>query len=309
MNQKALHRLAVAGEIDNERYEEYVTVFGWRADKEEWRSFVDLLLLWFGGLLLASGVIFFFAYNWDDMHRFTKFAMVYGLFAAASVTALLSKSGSMLFEASGFVALTLVGASLALLGQIYQSGADAWNLFALWALFGVGFIAVSRCGVHWLLWSVVANTALYLYMNQVSAMNEKGDIIALIVLGVAMLGGLSLLLKRREMSRLRWFYDLYKVWFILLYTFLLLLYTTEVEMPGLLFFAGFIGLFTFYLRSSNNVVISVAVFAEVIASTLFAVMITPGDDSKVYLGVLTLLISAFVSFNYLVKRIKHAAHS
>ena len=39
-----------------------------------WKSFIDQVLLWLGSLALASAGMFFIAYNWDAIGRFTKFA-------------------------------------------------------------------------------------------------------------------------------------------------------------------------------------------------------------------------------------------
>jgi uncharacterized membrane protein len=41
-----------------------------------WRRFLDQLLLWLGTLMLAAGVVYFFAYNWNDLGRLTKFGLV-----------------------------------------------------------------------------------------------------------------------------------------------------------------------------------------------------------------------------------------
>ncbi len=51
--------------------------------REAWRCFLDRLLLWMGTVLLASGLILFLAYNWNDLGRFTKFSLVEGLVVAA----------------------------------------------------------------------------------------------------------------------------------------------------------------------------------------------------------------------------------
>ena len=37
-----------------------------------WTRFLERFLLALSAILLASGVIFFFAYNWADMHKFVK---------------------------------------------------------------------------------------------------------------------------------------------------------------------------------------------------------------------------------------------
>ena len=53
----------------------------------DWRNFLHTLLLWTGIILIASGVIFFFAYNWQSLHRFGKFTVAETLFAAAVAAA------------------------------------------------------------------------------------------------------------------------------------------------------------------------------------------------------------------------------
>ncbi len=42
----------------------------------EWRRFLDRLLLWMGAVMLAAGVIFFFAFNWAEMGRLAKIGLV-----------------------------------------------------------------------------------------------------------------------------------------------------------------------------------------------------------------------------------------
>jgi hypothetical protein len=56
-------------------------------DASQWRRFVSALLLWLGALLIAAGVIFFFAYNWHALGRFTKFGLVEGLLALSVIAA------------------------------------------------------------------------------------------------------------------------------------------------------------------------------------------------------------------------------
>ena len=53
----------------------------------DWRKFLQALLLWIGTLLSASGVIFFFAYNWKNFPRVGKFALAEILLAAAVAAA------------------------------------------------------------------------------------------------------------------------------------------------------------------------------------------------------------------------------
>src|SRR5688572_8652802 len=44
--------------------------------RTDWHSFLSSLALWLGTIALAAAVIFFFAFNWDDLSRFAKFGLV-----------------------------------------------------------------------------------------------------------------------------------------------------------------------------------------------------------------------------------------
>ncbi|MES2102423.1 MAG: DUF2157 domain-containing protein [Pseudomonadota bacterium] len=131
----------------------------------DWRHFFDRLCLWLGAIFLAAAVIFFFAYNWQEMGRFAKFGLVELLIAG---TALLAwRLG--LEHASGKAALLaialLIGALLALVGQTYQTGADTYELFAAWAIAILPLAAVGRFGALWLFWTGLLNLALVFYFQ------------------------------------------------------------------------------------------------------------------------------------------------
>ncbi|MGH6890845.1 MAG: DUF2157 domain-containing protein, partial [Dongiaceae bacterium] len=61
----------------------------------------------------------------------------------------------------------LTGVLLAVIGQVYQTGADVFELFVAWAVLILPWTLVSRSAVQWLLWLVVAEIALALYGEQV----------------------------------------------------------------------------------------------------------------------------------------------
>jgi uncharacterized membrane protein len=132
---------------------------------QEWRRFLDRLLLFMGAVLLAAAVVFFFAYNWNDLGRLAKLALVQAPIAVALV--LIWRLG--LERAAGKAALLfaalLVGALLALVGQVYQTGADTFELFAAWALAIVPWAVVGRFPALWILWLAIVNLAVNLYFN------------------------------------------------------------------------------------------------------------------------------------------------
>lgn len=131
----------------------------------QWRAFLGQLALWLGTVALATAVIFFFAFNWDDLGRLAKF----GLVEAAILAALLACWHLDLDGMAGKAALTLmsllVGALLALAGQIYQTGADTFELFAYWAALILPWVLVGRFAPLWLIWLGLLNLALFLYFS------------------------------------------------------------------------------------------------------------------------------------------------
>ena len=131
----------------------------------EWRGFLASLCLWLGTVALAAAIIFFFAFNWDDLGRFARF----GLVEAAIALGLLALLWLDLDKAPGKAALLalslLTGALLALTGQVYQTGADTYELFAWWAVLILPWVLVGCFTPLWLLWLALLNFAVYLYFS------------------------------------------------------------------------------------------------------------------------------------------------
>lgn len=131
----------------------------------QWAGFLDRLALWAGAIFLAVGVIFFFAFNWQELGRYAKFGLVElclaGAVAAAWVLGLERLSG----KAALCAATLLVGALLALVGQTYQTGADPWQLFAVWALMVLPWVVIGRFGALLFFWIALVNLALLLYFQ------------------------------------------------------------------------------------------------------------------------------------------------
>jgi hypothetical protein len=69
-----LERLAQKGYLNLPGLERALTLAGYIPGLEAWRKFLDYTLLALGVAFALSGVIFFFAFNWAEMHRFLKFS-------------------------------------------------------------------------------------------------------------------------------------------------------------------------------------------------------------------------------------------
>src|SRR4051812_45219908 len=96
----------------------------------EWRSFLSRSLLFLGAALKLAGVIFFFAFNWSELGRFAKFALL-ELAVAGAAAGAWQFGRTAAGEAALAAAARLVGALLAGYRATHQTRAHARELFAL----------------------------------------------------------------------------------------------------------------------------------------------------------------------------------
>jgi uncharacterized membrane protein len=131
----------------------------------EWRSFLERLLAWMGAVLLATALIFFLAYNWETMGRYAKLALAQGALLVALGFVWWLGLERAAGKATLLAAALLAGALFALIGQIYQTGADTFELFAAWALAILPWVLLGRFAALWLVWIVLLNLAITLYFH------------------------------------------------------------------------------------------------------------------------------------------------
>jgi uncharacterized membrane protein len=173
-----LKSLTEQGHLSNIALERALFLAEYLPGPMAWRKFLDMALLVLGAAFTLSGILFFFAYNWADLPYFVKFGLVEaGIIGATGLAFYLGLDG-LPGKISLSGAALLVGILLAVFGQIYQTGADAYQLFLGWSLLVVGWVAISRFDALWLGWLVLLNLTLITYWNQ--AIGE-GDSPALFV--------------------------------------------------------------------------------------------------------------------------------
>lgn len=105
------------------------------ADSTQWRHFLNLLLPALGIAFIVSGIIFFFAYNWADLNKFVKLGMIEGTLIVAIALVLFTRWSLPVKQIILTGAAFLVGALFAVYGQIYQTGANAYDFFLGWTIF------------------------------------------------------------------------------------------------------------------------------------------------------------------------------
>ena len=128
-----INSLQKHGLLEEKTPKDVLDTFGLLPSLELWKFFLGRTLAVLGVLLILSGVIFYFAANWDTLSKMQQFALVQGVLVLFGAIALW-KWQSWLREPAMLGVALGVGAMLALFGQTYQTGADAWQLFMIWTL-------------------------------------------------------------------------------------------------------------------------------------------------------------------------------
>ena len=166
---RVLVERAQAGDLTPQGLALALSRLGILPDVAGWRFFADRALLAAGTLLILAGVVFFFAYNWTGLHRFVRIALVAVPLLGSALAALYcarpaAQVGRHYLEAALGAGVVLIGVLLAVVGQIYQTGADSELLFAGWALFALPWVLVAAVPWLWLFWLLLVNVALGLYL-------------------------------------------------------------------------------------------------------------------------------------------------
>ncbi|MEZ0226032.1 MAG: DUF2157 domain-containing protein [Alphaproteobacteria bacterium] len=167
-----------------------------------WGLWIARLLTALGVALVLSGVVYFYAFNWAAIPDLVKLGSVEcalaGSLAAALFFGLKRNTGKIL----ALSAATLTGVFLAVFGQVYQTGADAWTLFGAWAVLILPWTVTATFAPLWALWLVVANVGLILFWDQ--AVLPPREIDALILPLVAVFNGAVLAVREILESRYDW---------------------------------------------------------------------------------------------------------
>ncbi|MFT7776671.1 DUF2157 domain-containing protein [Roseateles sp.] len=122
---------------------------------------LPLLLAGLACLLCGLGLIFAIAANWSGLARATQFGLLQAALGLGVLGVIVRPS---LCLPLGLWSLLAIGGLLAFFGQTYQTGADTWQLFALWAGLALPLVLGLRSDVLWAGWSLVVMTAIALWV-------------------------------------------------------------------------------------------------------------------------------------------------
>lgn len=134
----------------------------------DWKKFLQLFSLSAGTGFVVFGIVFFFAYNWADLHKFVKLGLIAALLLTATTIALLPTVKALIQKIALTFAVAFIGVLFAVYGQIYQTGANAYDFFLAWTIFATLWVVVGNFSPLWLIYLVLLNTSLVLYAEQVA---------------------------------------------------------------------------------------------------------------------------------------------
>ena len=119
---------------------------------------VAVLAAALGGL----GLVFWVAANWQTLGRFGRFGLLEAFVLAMCAGALWRPAAR---APLGLLALLAIGGLFAYFGQAYQTGADPWQLFAVWAVLSLPLCIAARSDVLWAPWALVVMTGISLWIH------------------------------------------------------------------------------------------------------------------------------------------------
>jgi uncharacterized membrane protein len=115
-----------------------------------------------GAALVGLGIILWLAANWQDLGRMGRFALLQGIVLVASIGAAMNARARAPLALG---AMLCIGGLFAYFGQTYQTGADPWQLFALWAVLALPLALGARSDVLWAPWALVVVVAVSLWTH------------------------------------------------------------------------------------------------------------------------------------------------
>ncbi len=137
-------------------------------DTGTWQTFLRLFFISLGVGFTVAGILFFFAYNWADLHKFVKIGLIEGLIIIVTLVIVFSKLKPDIKNILLTGASILIGVLFAVFGQVYQTGANAYDLFLGWTMAITIWAIIANYGPLWLVYLTLINTTIFLYAEQVA---------------------------------------------------------------------------------------------------------------------------------------------
>lgn len=296
---KELHTLAKHSNLDAKNtqhlLEEYIY-----PGKEDWQKFLKILFLSLAVGFTVCGIIFFFAYNWETLNRFLKFAMIQILVISGTGFYLFAHVNSSIKNIIITGTSMLVGALFAVYGQVYQTGANAYDFFLGWTVFISIWVLVANYAPLWLLYTVLINTTFYFYTEQVA--NDWSTIYIILIFFIFNLLTLITFLTQPKykpaLAQASWYIKILAIGCAILSTMTLVVAIDDIQtLPSIIIMIGiilFYGYGILYANANKSIFYISLIALSTILSILY-LLIDRVDDSGLILLSATFCIIAFTA--------------
>ena len=157
-----LSEIAAAHRLDREATRRLEDLAGLHAEPGSIAAWLPRGVAVLGAALGGLGIVFWIAANWQTLGRLGRFALLQGFVVAMCAGALWKPAAR---APLGQLALLAIGALFAYFGQTYQTGADPWQLFAVWAVLALPLCLAARSDVLWAPWALIVMTGISLWVH------------------------------------------------------------------------------------------------------------------------------------------------
>ncbi|KRF12028.1 GDYXXLXY domain-containing protein [Paenibacillus sp. Soil787] len=147
-----------------------------------------------GASALLTAIVYFFATNWDKLNRWEKFIPVFVLimgFYGLSVWLSRQNGRQFLSKLSLFASCISFGVGVGLIGQIYNSHADSYSLFAIWFIPAFLLALLTRWQPYYVLAYILGHLAYGIYFFGRWGGSSDAEITQIAIwLGIAIANGI-----------------------------------------------------------------------------------------------------------------------
>ncbi|QQE73973.1 GDYXXLXY domain-containing protein [Brevibacillus composti] len=240
-----------------------------------------------------SAVLYFFASNWPAMDRGERIGVCTGMLLLFYLT---SYAGHLLWKRHLFLSNWLLAAGglafgicVALLGQVYNSHADSYLLFAVWLLPNLLFALITRYQPYYVISYVLVHLTVYFYLEPSVVLAAHGEEFAYwMYLGIACFNALLFGLTARGLLPSR---PVYYLSFAVLQFALFISAFADVygAMPEILYLLAFAGLFAYFLKVRPHrgfLIATAAAGAVFILGKFFLFLIEHFSEGLLWLGLM-----------------------
>lgn len=267
--------------------------------------------------LILTGIIYFFASNWQKFDRLSKVGLSLGLmllfYAGSFLIRKLIKQHYFLSHwlmVSGSIGF---GITLSLLGQIYNWHADSYLIFALWLIPILFFSFITKYQVFYYFSYVLFNMTFWFYMNPSSVIIDRTEIQeSFIYFGFALINFLFFYLTNRILHSPSIKYNS----FIVFHVIMLYLSQTEVfanasfhHIYALVYFVFLVFLIIFYTKKvQNKIILSITIsFTALFVFTKILIWLLSNASSSILtlsiLGVIGLIAGSVFLVNFMNRKL------